>query len=167
MDTSIPAAIVAAILMVSAVLLARTSLRSFDDMGQVWKEMEVRASEQANTELTVTGVSHVSGPDWEVDLRNDGSTWLSEYDQMDLVVQYTPASGTQVVDWIPYTSGSLADNTWVVSSITSDSFEPGLLNPGETLVMRFRLNPAAANGTTNRFFFSSELGVTVSSIFTG
>jgi len=166
METSIPAAIVAAILMVSVVLLARTGFRSFDDMGQVWKEMEVRASEQAHTELTVTNVNDLSGPVWQVDLRNDGSTRLAEYGRMDLVVQYTRSGGAQEVDWIPYTDGSLADNTWVVYSITNDSFEPGLVNPGETLVVQFRLNPEAAEGSTNRFFFSSELGVTVSSAFT-
>ena len=43
METSIPAAIIAAILMVSAVLLARTGYHSFDEMGQVWKGMESRA----------------------------------------------------------------------------------------------------------------------------
>ena len=166
METSIPAAVIAALLMVSAMVLARSGYQSFDGLSQSWMAMEARAGEQARTELTITNVRDRVGAVFDVDLRNDGSTRLAEFDRMDLVVQYTDNSSTFVVAWIPYTDGPLESNTWVVQSITDDAFEPGIINPGETLEMKFELDPPAGNGTTNRLLISTELGVTVSATFT-
>ena len=166
METSIPAAIVAAILMVSAMVLARTGYRSVDEMGQLWKELEARAAEQVHTGLTITNVTS-SSPYVDADLRNDGSTTLAEYDRMDVIVQYVTGSGAPTLVWIPYTSGPLANNTWIVQGITNDAFEPGILNPGETLRMRIWLDPPAGGGSTNRLLVATDLGVTVSTTFTG
>ena len=166
METSIPAAIIAAILMVSAMVLARSGYHSVDEMGLVLKEMEARAAEQARTQLTVTNVTS-SSPYVDADLRNDGSTTLAEYDRMDVIVQYVTGSGAPTLVWIPYTSGPLANNTWIVQGITNDAFEPGILNPGETLRMRIWLDPPAGGGSTNRLLVATDLGVTVSTTFTG
>jgi archaellum component FlaF (FlaF/FlaG flagellin family) len=166
METSIPAVIVSAILMVSAVVLARSGYRSVDQMGQIWKEMEARSAEQVHTQLTITNVTS-STPYVDVEVRDDDSTALADYDCMDVIVQYTTGSGAPVLAWIPYTSGSLAENTWNVQGITNDAFEPGILNPGETLKMRIWLDPPAGGGTTNRLVIATDLGVTVSTTFTG
>jgi archaellum component FlaF (FlaF/FlaG flagellin family) len=166
METSIPAAIVAAILMVSAMVLARSGYRSVDEMGQLWKELEARAAEQVHTGLTITNVTS-SSPYVDADLRNDGSTTLAEYDRMDVIVQYVTGSGAPTLVWIPYTSGPLANNTWIVQGITNDAFEPGILNPGETLRMRIWLDPPAGGGSTNRLLVATDLGVTISTTFTG
>ena len=166
METSIPAAVIAAILIVSAMVLARTGYHSVDEMGLVWKEMEARAGEQARTQLEVTNVTS-SNPYVDVDLLNDGSTTLADYDRMDVIVHYTAGGGAPVVAWIPYTSGPLTKNTWIVQGITNDAFEPGILNPAETLRMRIWLDPAAGGVTTNRLLVATDLGVTVSTTFTG
>jgi len=166
METSIPAVIVAAILMVSAMVLARTGYRSVDEMGQVWKEMEARSGEQVRTQLAIASVTS-SSPYVDVDLQNDGSTALTDYDRMDVIVQYVTGSGAPTLVWIPYTSGPLANNTWIVQGITNDAFEPGILNPGETLRMRIWLDPPAGGGSTNRLLVATDLGVTVSTTFTG
>ena len=166
METSIPAAVIAAILMVSAMVLARSGYRSVDEMGQLWKELEARAAEQVHTGLTITNVTS-SSPYVDADLRNDGSTTLAEYDRMDVIVQYVTGSGAPTLVWIPYTSGPLANNTWIVQGITNDAFEPGILNPGETLRMRIWLDPPAGGGSTNRLLVATDLGVTVSTTFTG
>jgi archaellum component FlaF (FlaF/FlaG flagellin family) len=166
METSIPAAVIAAILMVSAMVLARSGYRSVDEMGQLWKEMEARSAEQVHTQLTITSVTS-SSPYVDADLRNDGSTTLADYDRMDVLVQYTTGGGAPVLAWIPYTSDPLAENTWTVQDITNDAFEPGILNPGETLTMRIWLDPAAGVGTTDRLVIATDLGVTVSTMFTG
>jgi len=166
MDTSIPAAIVAAILMVSTVVLARTGFHSFDDMGQVWKEMEVRASEQARTEPAIGGVA-MNGAYVDVELRNDGATRWAEFPHMDIVVEYTDTGDNRVVSWVPYTDGSLSPNTWVVQGIVGDTFDPGVVNPTETLQMRIEVSPAIKPGSPNRVLITTEQGVTVSSNFTG
>jgi len=166
METSIPAAVIAAILIVSAMVLARTGYHSFDNMGQVWKEMEARSTEQVHTRVTIGNVTS-SSPHVDADLQNDGSTTLAGYDRMDVLVEYTTGGGAPVLAWIPYTNGALAPNTWTIQNIINDAFEPGFLNPSETLEMRIWLDPPAGVGTTNRLLIATELGVTVSTVFTG
>jgi hypothetical protein len=166
METSIPAVIVSAILMVSAMVLARSGYRSVDEMGQIWKEMEARSSEQVHTRLTITNVTS-STPYVDVDLRDDDSAALANYDRMDVLVEYTTGGGAPVLAWIPYTNGAPAPNTWIVQGIINDAFEPGILNPGETLRMRIWLDPPAGVGTTNRLVIATDLGVTISTPFTG
>jgi archaellum component FlaF (FlaF/FlaG flagellin family) len=165
-ETSIPAAVIAAILMVSAMVLARSGYRSVDEMGQVWKEMETRSAEQMHTRLTITNLTS-SSPYVDADLQNDGSTTLAGYDRMDVLVQYTTGGGSPALAWIPYTNGALAPNTWTIQNIVNDAFEPGILNPGETLEMRIWLDPPAGIGTTNRLVIVTDLGVTVSTSFAG
>jgi archaellum component FlaF (FlaF/FlaG flagellin family) len=169
MESTIPAAIVAAILMVSSVLLARAGHQSFDDLGQAWKAMEVRAGEQARTQLTITGTTRVSaGLLLDVDLLNNGNTRVADFSQMDVVLEYevSGGGGSTVIVWLPYTAGPVADNTWVVSAIVDDTYDPGVLNPGETMQMRIQLNPNVAKPSTNRITIGTELGVTASTTFT-
>lgn len=171
MESTIPAAIVAAILMVSAVVLARAGYQSFDGLNQTWRTMEARAGEQARTELTITDVRRGgSGPDpgtWlEVDLRNDGDTRVTDFTGMDVVLEYSPLDGgADVIAWIPYTTVPDVDNTWWVDSITDDDFDPGFLNPGETMLMIVELNPPVATAPVGRITIGTELGVTVSTTF--
>lgn len=166
METSIPAAIIAALLMVSAMVLARSGYQSFDGLSQSWMAMEARAGEQARTQLTITSATHNAGI-VDVAIRNDGNTRLAQFDRMDVVVEYTDSTPTFIVAYIDYTDGTLSENTWVVQSISNDAFEPGIVNPGETLNMRIWLDPAAGGGTTNRVLIATDLGVTASTTFTG
>jgi archaellum component FlaF (FlaF/FlaG flagellin family) len=167
MSTSIPAAVIAAILMVSAMMLVRSGHQSFDQLNQSWKAMEARAGEQARTELTITDTGRIAaGLYLDVDLRNDGNTRVADFSRMDVVLEYTGTGVGAVISWIPYTTGPLADNTWIVQGIVDDTFDPGILNPGETLQMRLQLNPPVAEPSTNRITIATELGVTVSTTFT-
>jgi hypothetical protein len=165
-ETSIPAMLIAAMLLVSTVVMGRSSYSTFGELGDSWKAMEARAGQQARTQLTVTNVTHNS-PYVDVELRNDGSTRLAEFDRMDVVVEYTDSAPTFILAYIGYSDGALSQNTWSVQSISNDAFEPGILNPGETLNMRIWLDPAAGSGTTNRLLIATELGVTISTTFQG
>lgn len=166
METSIPALLVAAMLLVSTVVLGRSGYASFGEMGESWKAMEARAEQQVRTQLAITDVTH-SSPYVDVDLRNDGSTSLAEFDRMDVLVEYTSGTGASVLAWIPYSEGSLTPNTWIAQSIVNDAFEPGILNPSETLEMRIQLDPPVGAGTTNRLLIATDLGIVVSTTFTG
>jgi flagellar protein FlaF len=167
METSIPALLVAVILLVSTVLFARTGYTSFDVLGGSWKEMEARAGEQARTVLTVTNTQvDGTGANVTVTLDNDGQTAIADFERMDVVVQYTSEGPTYHILWVPYTPGPLQSNTWTVQSISGDTFEPGIFNPGETLDMQIRLNPAVGESTTNWVIISTKLGVSVSAYFT-
>lgn len=168
METSIPALLVAAIFMITTVVMARSGYNSVDRLGQSWQVMEKRLEEQVRTELTAveTRVDE-SHANITARLRNDGQTPVADYARMDVVVQYFSEAGTRYVRWIPYTSGALQSNTWTVVTIENDSFEPGVLNPGEVLEMQIRINPPLGTGTSGWVIVSTENGVTVSAGVTG
>jgi hypothetical protein len=46
-------------------------------------------------------------------------------------------------------------------------YEPGILNPGEVMVIKLKLSPAAGAGTTNWAIVSSHNGVVASAQFAG
>jgi archaellum component FlaF (FlaF/FlaG flagellin family) len=167
METSIPALLVAAILMITTVVMARSGYTSVDKLGQSWQVMEDRLGQQARTELTVVSTQvDPSGANITVQLRNDGQTKVADYARMDVLVQYFTESAERYVTWIPYTSGALGSNTWTVASIANDTFEPNVLNPGETLEMTIRINPTLGTGTTAWVIVSTENGVTATAYVT-
>ena len=167
METSIPALLIAAIIMISTVVMARSGYTSVDRMAQSWQVMEERLGQQARTELTVveTRVDD-SKANLTVRLRNDGQTKIADYARMDVLVQYFSESGERYVRWIPYTSGALESNTWTVESISNDTFEPNVLNPGEILEMQIRINPPIGAGSTGWIIVSTENGVTATASVT-
>jgi archaellum component FlaF (FlaF/FlaG flagellin family) len=167
METSIPALLVTAILMITTVVFARSGYTSIGEVGQSWQAMEQRLSEQAHTQLTVVQTT-IDNPrvNITVTLRNDGQTQIADFARMDVVVQYLSGSGTRNDRWIPYTAGALQSNTWTVASFTNDVFEPRVLNPGETMNIQIRVNPAVRNNTTGRVIIATKNGNTVSAYFT-
>jgi archaellum component FlaF (FlaF/FlaG flagellin family) len=167
METSIPALLVAAILMIATVVMARSGYTSVDRMSQSWQVMEERLGQQARTELTVVETRlDESKANVTVRLRNDGQTKIADYARMDVLVQYFSESGERHVRWIPYTSGALESNTWTVESISPDTFEPSILNPSEILEMQVRINPPIGAGSTGWIIVSTENGVTATASVT-
>ena len=163
METSIPALLIAAILMITTVVMARSGYNSVDRLGESWQVMEQRLEEQVRTELTpVETLVDPSYANITVRLRNDGQTPVADWARMDVVVQYFSESGTRYARWIPYTSGALRSNTWTLVNIENDTFEPGVLNPGEIAQIRIRINPLMGAGTNGWVIVSTENGVTVS-----
>ena len=168
METSIPALLVAAVLMITTVVMARSGYSSVDRIGQSWQVMGQRLEEQVRTDLTaVETLVDGSYANITVRVRNDGQTPVADWARMDVVVQYFSESGTRYARWIPYTSGALQSNTWTLVSIENDSFEPGVLNPGEIAQIRIRINPLMGPATTAWVVISTENGVTVSASVVG
>jgi archaellum component FlaG (FlaF/FlaG flagellin family) len=168
METSIPALLVAAILMITTVVMARSGYSSVDRISHSWQVMGQRLEEQVRTELSVVDTSvDPSYANITLRLRNDGQTVVADWARMDVVVQYFSESGTRYVRWMPYTSGALQSNTWTMVNIENDSFEPGVLNPGEVVQVLIRINPLMGTDTSAWVVVSTENGVTVSASVAG
>jgi len=67
-----------------------------------------------------------------------------------------------------------SDNKWIVAAIYTDDtlgqeevFEPGILNPGEVMLIEMKLAPPPGTGTTNWVIVSSYNGVVASAQFEG
>jgi hypothetical protein len=68
---------------------------------------------------------------------------------------------------VQYTTGALSSDLWTTGSFSGDVFEPGILNPGESVELLVRLNPVVGAGTVNRAVVASEWGTTVETTFAG
>jgi archaellum component FlaF (FlaF/FlaG flagellin family) len=169
MESGIPALFIAAILMFATVLVGRGGFIGMDNVGQSLKVSEVRNLERIGTELVVTGTAiDGTGANVTVTVRNDGQTLIGDFSRMDVLVQYFDESAVRHDKWIAHViPGALASDTWTTGVFTSDVFEPGILNPGETMEILVRVNPVVGAGTTNKVVIASEQGVTTQALFAG
>ena len=165
MDNIIPALLALGVLVLASMTLGRSGVSSFSQLGDAWHDAEERSLERVRTEVSVSSVN-VSGSDVDVTLRNDGATELVDFSRMDVVVQYT--SGAQnYIKYVDFTTDTLTqpDDTWVVTAVSDDVIDPGVLNTGETLHIRIRLNPSVGTGS-HWVQVTTELGVSAATFFT-
>lgn len=168
MENGLPALIIAAILMLATVLMARGGFLGADAIGQTLRDQETRFEQRNQTGLSVTNASiDNTGANITLTVRNDGQTPIANFSQMDVVLQYFAEGGGRYDTWIPYTSGALSANTWRTGTFTNDVFEPGILNAGESMQMLIRVNPVVGRTTTNLAIIGTERGVTTQTYFAG
>lgn len=168
MENGLPAILIAAILMLSTVLMARGGFMGADAIGQSLRASETRYSQQNHTGLTVTQTDiDPTGANITITVRNDGQTPVATFANMDVVVQYFAEGGTRYDKWVPYTAGALAADTWTVGAFTNDVFDPGILDAGESVQIEIRVNPVVGHATTNLAIIGTEKGVTVQTYFAG
>ena len=173
---SVLTAFIAIIIILFATLTHYHSTLSAQDTMQVsWQEMKERLGEQARTDLSPIGAQTSSaGAVVELTLRNDGETKLADFDQWDVIVQYYEAPTVYHIDWLLYVDGSEpVSNEWTVVGIYLDAagavpeaYEPGILNPGEEVILRLRVSPPVGPDTTNLATLSTSNGISASAIFT-
>jgi hypothetical protein len=94
-----------------------------------------------------------AGSQIEVRIRNNGSMRLADFDRWDVFTEYYDNSETPAyqIAQMPYHNTELTGNTWTVGSITSsdnspESYEAGILNPSEDLVLVLNVVPAVGVG---------------------
>ncbi len=109
----------------------------------------------------------------DVTLTNAGKLSYATFDDWDVVVTYVGVGGTTVKRYVPY-SAVAADNTWRVQQLyldsagpTVESFQPGVLNPLEEVLVRLRLAPVVLNGTTGEVTVTPPAGQPAYAQFSG
>jgi hypothetical protein len=169
-DSILPALLAVTVLVLASLTLGRSSFTSFEVLGQSFKDAEERALERTRSDIQIASIT-VTGNDVTVSVTNEGATEVVDFSRMDVVVQYQSGDAINGYEahtvWLPYTTEpAQPDNTWTVTSITNDVIDPGVLNTGETLNLRLRLNPAVGTGTSNWLQVTTELGISASLFFT-
>lgn len=174
MENVIVSLICIALMLFSGMTMSHDFLSTVDNTSVSLGELGVRAEEIMRTELLPITASQPSADYVEVTLRNNGQTKLGDFEKWDAVFQYYDTGSTYHVVWIPYTSGTPGNNEWTVEGIYLDAggdiaevFEPGILNPGEEVIIEAKLSPSVGTGTTNLSVVSAPNGTQTSIIFSG
>ncbi len=165
---------VVALLLVAVMTWSQASFGSMDSGAESWKEMADTATEVSRTDIEVTD-AHEQGEFVEVCVRNCGEVHLAEFDAWDVITHHYDGSGAYHINRLTYTeSSNPPDQHWTVAGIYTDDtlgqnevFEPGILNPGEVMLVRLKLSPGAGSGTTNWVIVSTNNGVAASAQFAG
>jgi archaellum component FlaF (FlaF/FlaG flagellin family) len=166
MDNAIPSMIVGAILLTAMAIVGRGSLQAYDKAGSSFRAMEARLMEKSTTDLSITDATvDITGQFVTVTLLNDGSTRVGSIEDLDVIVSFFTSGGGQANIWLPFDSSGLTDNTWSLTTIQNDDYEPGILNPGETAELLLNLNPGVAVGPSNSLVISTEIGATTAAAF--
>lgn len=122
-----------------------------------WQEMEARRAEQTSTYLDATeAVVNDDGTLITLTYRNEGNSRLMDFKPWDVIIQYYDESDEYHVGWLPFKPGGTpSENEWAVEGIYLDAtsgveerFEPGILNPGEEIVLQVQVSPEIGPDTT-------------------
>jgi archaeal flagellar protein FlaF len=169
METAITALIVIGVMVLSIVSLSDRSLTAQAVISDSTRLMQERAGERMRTSLTPLSVATTAQGDVvQLTFRNSGSTKLADFDKWDVILQYSDGLNPQV-KWYPYGSDV---NQWtqqiyqVASTLSAEGVEPGILNPGEEVVISVSVSPAIGTGTTNMVTINTPNGVRASTVFT-
>lgn len=169
MENAITILIMSALLILAIVGLSQTALSTQASLAESTGQMQERVGDRARTSLTALGAQASSeGDSVEITLRNSGSTKLSDFQNWDVILQYSDGA-TNWAKWYPNGSGS---NQWVeqiyltASTLTPEVINPGILDPGEELVVTVAVSPSVGAGTTDLAVVAAPNGISASTVFT-
>jgi hypothetical protein len=163
MATILVSIICIAMIVVGGMTLSHGILASTDTAALSVDEFSVREGEIARTRLDTLRAEYLTWAErLRIAVQNAGQTKLASFGKWDLIIQYNDGGSWYTV-WLPYTKGELGDNEWQKAKIglngPSEFFEPGILNPGEELVMLASLNPLPGDNTSGEMTVVSPNGV--------
>lgn len=167
MEQSIPALVIAAILIMGGVLMAGVANNSITSVNESWRDIEAIAEERLGTEMAVTSTSlDPGGTQLSATLLNSGRTSISDFEHMDIIVNYDGVDSSRYNRWVPFSDDPMPPpNSWTVTGITNDYRNPGVLDTGEELNITVQLSPAAAAAPDRWITISTETGVSYSVYF--
>lgn len=169
MSTVVTTLVMIAMLLTTGLAMAQSSLTSMDYMAQCWKETESTAQEISRTDISISD-AQIAGGFIEVLVQNSGSIHIAQFPNWDVLVHYYDDNGDYYIVQTEYAEGTTpGDNQWSVAGIYTDDtlgqdevFEPGILNPGEVMLLRVSLVPAQYAGTMCWVTVSTPSGVMTS-----
>ncbi len=162
METLLVSLVSLALIIVSSVTMAINTLQSTNKAADSWKQMETQSSEIIRTDIVALPPQNYAGGAIDLTVENGGQTNLSNFNQWDVIVQYQTGGVTYLTYTPNYPPGG--DNEWTVEAIyssgeTPEIFDPGVLDPGEHMVVAIVINPEIETGETCKITISTPNGV--------
>jgi hypothetical protein len=167
METAITVILIVGVLIAGILGLVQTAISTQSTVSQSTYVMQTRLEDHTRT--SIASVSATADPvlgNWvDVTLRNTGTSKLANYEQWDVILQYTDAFGATRIQWYPYLTG-WSKQIYQTAPTVPEVFDPGIFNPGEEMTIRVNVAVAIQNGSTNLATIATPNGITASSIFT-
>lgn len=171
MESALATLILITVLLFAVLTLSYSYLESQDLLMAAEQEMQTRLADQAQTELAVVQTQIISpGISLEMTIRNVGSVKLNDFDKWDLIVESYHTPDTLAQRWLPYAAAP-GNNQWWVAGIYATSFRPevfnpGILDPGEEMVIQINFLPPVAPESLNRVTIGAANGIQTAAFFT-
>ncbi|MFC1964279.1 hypothetical protein ACFLV1_02740 [Chloroflexota bacterium] len=133
-------------------------------------DITLKEGQIIRTEISPVNANNVSWANiLRVRLENSGQVKLASFSKWDVIAEYYDASGNYYTRWLPYNSDNVGDNQWSKIGIyvygKDEVFEPGILNPGEEMVIGARLTPPPGADTTANIIIATQNGIQESNSF--
>jgi len=172
METAIISIVCIALLVFGGMTMSQGFMTSVDASAAGLSEIGELTETAMRTMLTPveTNLSLLSGADFlEIVVANTGQTRMTDFEKWDVIVQYYDNAGGYVIKWLPFSASGGTINQWGVQQIMlggqPEVFEPGVLNPGEQIIITTFLDPSVSSNATNMVVISTPSGVTCSTYF--
>jgi archaellum component FlaF (FlaF/FlaG flagellin family) len=164
MESAISAIIILTVFLFAVFSSALYFFSAQDSITESWQDMEVRMEEISRTSIQIVNAeTNHTGTIVEITLTCTGSTRLADFDQWDVILQYESFSGQQI-SW--YGPDEWSYGTYLDAPYVSDVFDPGILNPGEEMIIWIPVDPAISERSTNLSIVGTSNGVSASLAFT-
>jgi archaellum component FlaF (FlaF/FlaG flagellin family) len=164
MESAVAAVIILTVFLFAVFNSALTFFTAQDSIMESWQVMEVRMEDRSRTSIDIINAeTDASGEVVEITLTCDGNTRLADFDQWDVILQYDSAFGQQI-SW--YGPDEWSYGTYLDAPDVTDVFDPGILNPGEDMVIWVPVDPAVSTSSTNLAVVGTQNGISATSVFT-
>jgi hypothetical protein len=174
METAFVSIICVALMVIGGMTMSQGFLTSVDTTTNNIQELSQRDEDIMRTNIAILDASQTAPNMLLVTIKNCGQTKLAGFEKWDVIVHSENGEGQRQVSWLPYNGVSPGNNEWAVRGIYMDSggtvpevYEPGIVNPDETVVMECQIDPPVGENTVNLVSVSTPNGVTVSKTFRG
>jgi hypothetical protein len=162
LETIIVSIVSMALIIISTLTVTTATLSSASKIADAWKTMEQNSTLVRQTEIHIIPPQSYSEGLIELVIENEGNNNLSNFASWDFIVQ--PQS--QSSEYLSYsTSTSLETGQWRVTGIFVNNglpevFDPGILNPGESMKVTINPNYQIQPGEMTRVIVSTPNGIT-------
>ena len=163
MGNSIAASIVLAVFLLATSVVFLFLISSYTDRSLDASALSARQVSRVKSVIQFNSTAQSNGgvcDDYTAQVENTGEILVEDFQEVDLIVEYTDTDSTAVADRLTHTTD------WSISSITPDTRDPLVWNPGETATVSFTLSPTAKDATSGLVIMVTPLGISDSIYFT-
>ena len=166
MGISIASLLILSTFFTGTLMMFRTSLFGDRLLSSSFESTLELREEQLRTRIAIgsTTIDLLFRCETEVKLTLDnvGDVPIWDYEDMDFIQWYIPDAGDDRLFKLAYTGGNLDKGDWAISSISGDSINPGILDPGETANLTGRLKQPPKQGELGYVTLVTPNGVSAS-----